>query len=183
MNGRPRMEAAAEGPQGQAGCGRTPRHGDPGLRRLRPCVSRGRVPPSPGSSDGRGGKRRRAEKKHGATRSPPGTGKTQPREILLSLRRSAVGTETRTDRAAAAAAGNQLLKWTAPKSYVSLPTAPTARDYNSQKPPPADRRMRGSEAAFFFFFFPRKRRRNAQCACAVVRGLWGTTFPRVFRGS
>lgn len=113
--------------------------------------------------------------KHGATRSPPGTGKAQPREILLSFRRSAVGTETRTDRAA----GNQLLKWTARKSYVSLPTAPTARDYNSQKPPPADRRMRGKR-----ILFP-KRRRLAQCACAcaVVRGLWGTTFPRVLRGS
>lgn len=34
----------AEGPRGQAGCGRTPRHGDPGLRRSRPCVSRGRIP-------------------------------------------------------------------------------------------------------------------------------------------
>lgn len=117
--------------------------------------------------------------KHGATRSPPGTAKAQPREILLSLRRSAVRTETRTDRAAAA--GNQLLKWTAPKSYVSLPTAPTARDYNSQKPPPADRRMRGKRGRFLF----RKRRRQAQraCACTVVRGLWGTTFPRVLRGS
>lgn len=34
------------------------------------------------------------------------------------------------------------------ESYVSLPTAPTASDYNSQKPLPADRRMRASAAAY-----------------------------------
>lgn len=34
------------------------------------------------------------------------------------------------------------------ESYVSLPTAPTACDYNSQKPLPTDRRMGASAAAF-----------------------------------
>lgn len=48
------------------------------------CLPEGECPPSPGSSDGRGGKGQRAEKKHGATRSPPGTGKARPREILPS---------------------------------------------------------------------------------------------------
>lgn len=82
---------------------------------------------------------------HGATRNPPGTGKAQPREILLRLRRSAVGTETLTDcdrgRAPTAEVDHT-------ESYVSLPTAPTVGDYNSQKPPPEDSRMRASLAAF-----------------------------------
>lgn len=131
----------------------------------------GESPPNPGSSDERGGKGRGPEMNHRPTSSPPGTGKAQPREILVSLRRSAVGTETLTDRDAVA--GNQLLKWTAPKA-----TSPYRR-----RPPPATTTPRSLCPRTVECVAARpligKKLRNSQraCAYAVALGLWKLYFP------
>lgn len=120
----------------------------------------GKSPPNPGSSQVRGGKRLGTEMNRGATRTthPPGTGKAEPREMLLGLGRSAVGREALTDPAAAA--GNQRrnglhrkLRLPTDGAHVQrlqLPEASAGRPQNAWQ--------HGS-------FLIRKKPRNSYCAC------------------
>lgn len=152
----------------------------PGLRRSRPCVSpRASARRAQARATGEEGKDRgqkRSTEPRGAHpgQEKPGHGKSSP----ASFRRSALGTETLTD--CAAAAGNQLLKWTAQKA-----TSP----YRRRPPPgtttPRSLRPRTAEcvAARPLSFPEEAKEFSARMRLRGRSRPLGTIFPRMLRGS